>query len=366
MSISSIKSSQSAQYARAARNTSASRSTGNSSAAQSAAARASRNTGSSSYNTRANQTVSQPNTSSANRDSFTSGSYVGSSKKTSQSASKTSASTKRDGFISGNSGANTNQVKKTSTNTNRSDSVNISKSKYEPKKEKQEIEAVNSILDKSIISKTIGALIGCLKDNTTYLPSDNKDDVIVRGLVFKSQEKTHWCWTATMQSFFKYNGNDMSQEELAKLVRGNTDNKTVMSNELGTFFDSNEQYSNYKVDNLNLSEIVHCLDLGQPVVFFGEDKIINENKIIASSGHSVICYGYNKSDPDNFQLLIFDPAKGRGKITLTQNKDDKSGPKRFYFTLDKNGETVNHVYNIYRSVYYSDTDFNNISEGADE
>lgn len=362
MSISSIKSSQSAQYARAARNTSASRSTGNASAAQSAAARASRNTGSSSYNTRASQTVSQPNTSSANRDSFTSGSYVGSSKKTSQSASKTSASTKRDGFISGNSGANTNQVKKTSTNTNRSDSVNISKSKYEPKKEKQEIEAVNSILDKSIISKTIGALIGYLKDNTTYLPSDNKDDVIVRGLVFKSQEKTHWCWTATMQSLLKYNGIDMSQEELAKLVRGNTDNKTVVSDELGTFFKSNEQFNDYKVSKLKIDEIVQCLDSGQPVVFFGQDIIGIDNK----SGHSVICYGYNKSDSDNFQLLIFDPEVGRGKITLTRNKDDTGSPKKFYFTLDNNGKSVNHTYHIFDSIYYSDTDFDNITEGADK
>ena len=228
------------------------------------------------------------------------------------------------------------------------------------------VKTVLKVFSDVLFGKKSSESVDNLKKTTTYLPSDNAGDVIVRGLEFKSQEKTHWCWTATMQSFFKYNGNDMSQEELAKLVRGNTDNKTVMSNELGTFFDSNEQYSNYKVDNLNLSEIVHCLDLGQPVVFFGEDKIINENKIIASSGHSVICYGYNKSDPDNFQLLIFDPAKGRGKITLTHNKDDNSGPKRFYFTLDKNGETVNHVYDIYRSVYYSDTDFNNISEGADK
>lgn len=350
MSISSIKSSQSAQYARAARNTSASRSTGNASAAQSAAARASRNTGSSSYNTRANQAVSQPNTSSANRDSFTSGSYVGSSKKTSPSASKTSASTKRDGFISGNSGANTNQVKKTSTNTNRSDFVNISKSKYEPKKEKQEIEAVNSILDKSIISKTIGALIDCLKDNTTYLPSDNKDDVIVRGLVFKSQEKTHWCWTATMQSLLKYNGNDMSQEEFVKLVTGNTDNQTMDFNVLQKFFEKNNDYKNYQKGDLTYEDIVEKINLGEPVVFCGTDEV---NGI--KQGHSVICYGYNASDTSNLQLLVFDPAKGRGKITLNHPQSIHS-PSIYTFTYEKGNNTYNHKYQILDCVYKTNTE----------
>lgn len=355
MSISSIKSSQSAQYARAARNTSASRSTGNSSAAQSAAARASRNTGSSSYNTRANQTVSQPNTSSANRDSFTSGSYVGSSKKTSQSASKTSASTKRDGFISGNSGANTNQVKKTSTNTNRSDFVNISKSKYEPKKEKQEIEAVNSILDKSIISKTIGALIGYLKDNTTYLPSDNKDDVIVRGLVFKSQEKSNWCWAATTQALLFSKGVNKTQSDIVHMVTKSDENKAQKLETVCNLLNKNTDF-NFNVGKLNRDEIISKIDAGEIIVFSGEDIIDKGDSNLIRSPHMVTCYGYNNTDSDHFQLYVFDSAVGRGKVTFEYDPTEKSNT--YNFSYESNGKERNHKYRVFWCMYGENTDEN--------
>ncbi len=366
MSISSIKSSQSAQYARAARNTSASRSTGNSSAAQSAAARASRNTGSSSYNTRANQTVSQPNTSSANRDSFTSGSYVGSSKKASPSASKTSASTKRDGFISGNSGANTNQVKKTSTNTNRSDSVYINKTKYASKSNEEIEDVLNGdqldiyvktvfkLLSDVLSGKKLSESVDNLKKTTTYLPSDNKDDVIVRGLEFNSQKKSNWCWAATMQTLLNYKGNNMSQEDVVKLITGNTSNEKMAADAIVESLQKNDSYRNYvSSGGLKYNEIIKKIDSGEPVIFTGE----NMDSSLVRKPHAIICYGYNNSNPNKNELFVFDPSKGMGKITITHTEKNLHCYEYSYTVIGENGDEENYKYRIMNTIYY---DENNI------
>ena len=131
-----------------------------------------------------------------------------------------------------------------------------------------------------------------------------------------TQEKNNWCWAACTKMLLGYYGEDISQEEIVKSVKGtNTaEDVTGTSLEVKDFLNSYMGLTSFKNNSGTFATIKTRISVGSPVILFGTESTSGGK----STSHAIICYGYDTSNSNNLKLKIIDPYTGStGTLTCS-------------------------------------------------
>lgn len=80
------------------------------------------------------------------------------------------------------------------------------------------------------------------------------------------QEKENWCWSACIQMIVRYNGQYVSQSDIAARVFGDDLNRTASGNQIESAFDGWRGYSVHSCQSKNSRYFIDEILLGHPLI----------------------------------------------------------------------------------------------------
>lgn len=80
------------------------------------------------------------------------------------------------------------------------------------------------------------------------------------------QEKENWCWAACIQMIMDYNGQYVSQSDIASRVFGNSYNRTASGNQIQSSFDGWRGYTVHSYQSKNARYFIDEILSGHPLI----------------------------------------------------------------------------------------------------
>lgn len=80
------------------------------------------------------------------------------------------------------------------------------------------------------------------------------------------QEKENWCWAACIQMLLRYNGQSVSQSDIAAKVFGDSFNRTASGNQIESAFDGWRGYSVHSYQSKKSRYFIDELSSGHPLI----------------------------------------------------------------------------------------------------
>lgn len=80
------------------------------------------------------------------------------------------------------------------------------------------------------------------------------------------QEKENWCWAACVQMILRYNGQYVSQRDIAARVLGDSFNRTASGNQIESAFDGWLGYSVHSYESKKSRYFIDEISSGHPLI----------------------------------------------------------------------------------------------------
>lgn len=120
------------------------------------------------------------------------------------------------------------------------------------------------------------------------------------------QEKENWCWAACIQMIMWYNGQYVSQSDIASRVFGNNFNRTASGNQIQSSFEGWRGYTVHSYQSKNARYFIDEISSGHPL-------------IIGIGGHAYLLTHiyYNKvlnGQLHPFKVILINPKSGKEEV----------------------------------------------------
>ena len=160
-----------------------------------------------------------------------------------------------------------------------------------------------------------------------------------------NQGNGNWCWAASSQAVLKYFNVDKEQKDIVLSVKEKDENGEA-PNATGTTTDIKKALKDMTDNKFGFVDFTTKSDSSRTNYNAIKEKIRNDKPVILTgyytidektSGHSMLCYGYDRSNKDNLKLFVFSSTEeGVDKVTLTCS----SGTDTIYnMEVEKNDKT---------------------------
>lgn len=120
------------------------------------------------------------------------------------------------------------------------------------------------------------------------------------------QEKENWCWATCVQMILRYNGQYVSQRNIAARVFGENLSRTASGNQIASAFDGWHGYSVHSCQSKKSRYFIDEISSGHPL-------------IIGISEHAyLLTHIYYKKTPNGllhpFKVILINPQSGKEEI----------------------------------------------------